>query len=290
MASTNAFLTLYSTVQTNLVGSTIATGYIPYVSTAGRQAYTNTLSSLTVATLTAVSSITGNVNCSTMVTSTISGAMKAPTVQSFLSGSGTYTPTAGTVRIKVRMCGPGGGGSSATGSGVSGQAGGGGTNTTFGTGAGVQWAAGYGNGGAVGSYGGWCAPVGASGNGTGTLIMRVKGGVGQSGTNAPYASGGNGGSNPFGGGGGGGLWTDSGAGIADNASPNTGGGGGGSGARSSGSYGGSGGGAGEYVEFYMNNPPTSIAYVVPAGGNGGTGVNPGANGAAGVIIIEEFYI
>ena len=51
MASTNAFLTLYSTVQTNLVGSTIATGYIPYVSTAGRQAYTNTLSTITVSTL-----------------------------------------------------------------------------------------------------------------------------------------------------------------------------------------------------------------------------------------------
>lgn len=71
MASTNAFLTLYSTVQTNLVGSTITTGFIPYISTAGRQAYTSTLSTLTVSTLTAVSSITSNVNCSTLVGSTL---------------------------------------------------------------------------------------------------------------------------------------------------------------------------------------------------------------------------
>ena len=44
MASTNAFLTLVSTVQTDAIGSTISTGYIPYVSTAGRQAYRNMLS------------------------------------------------------------------------------------------------------------------------------------------------------------------------------------------------------------------------------------------------------
>ena len=72
MASTNPFLTLYSTIQMNNVGSTIATGYIPYVSTAGRQAYSNTLSTLTVSTLTAVSSITRNMNYSTLVGSTLS--------------------------------------------------------------------------------------------------------------------------------------------------------------------------------------------------------------------------
>ena len=50
----------------NAVGSTITTGYIPYVSTAGRQTYSNTLSTLTVSTLT-----TTNVNSSTMVTSSL---------------------------------------------------------------------------------------------------------------------------------------------------------------------------------------------------------------------------
>ena len=82
MASTNTFLTLYSTVQTNNVGSTIATGYIPYVSTAGRQAYSNTLSTLTVSTLrgnancstlNAVSTVTGDINCSTITANTING-------------------------------------------------------------------------------------------------------------------------------------------------------------------------------------------------------------------------
>ena len=51
MASSNTFLTLVSTIQTNAVGSTISTGFIPYVSTAGRQAYTSTLSTITVSTL-----------------------------------------------------------------------------------------------------------------------------------------------------------------------------------------------------------------------------------------------
>ena len=44
MASTNAFLTLVSTVQTNSIGSTISTGFIPFVSTGGRQTYRNMLS------------------------------------------------------------------------------------------------------------------------------------------------------------------------------------------------------------------------------------------------------
>jgi hypothetical protein len=47
--------------------------------------------------------------------------INAPTYQSFLSGSGTYTPTGGTVRIKVRMCGGGGGaGGTAGGNGAAG--------------------------------------------------------------------------------------------------------------------------------------------------------------------------
>jgi len=51
MTSTNPILALYSTVQTNAAGSTITTGFIPYISTAGRQGYTNTLSSLTISSL-----------------------------------------------------------------------------------------------------------------------------------------------------------------------------------------------------------------------------------------------
>ncbi|MBO0863671.1 MAG: hypothetical protein J2P16_01175, partial [Mycobacterium sp.] len=49
-----------------------------------------------------------------------------PTVQRFITGSGTYTPTAGTAWIRVRMCGGGGGGGGTTNSG------GPGTTTSFG--------------------------------------------------------------------------------------------------------------------------------------------------------------
>ena len=71
MASTNPFLILYSTIQTNRNGSTITTGFIPYISTAGRQTYTSTLSTLTVSSLNAVSTLTSDLNCSLMTTSTI---------------------------------------------------------------------------------------------------------------------------------------------------------------------------------------------------------------------------
>ncbi len=52
---------------------------------------------------------------------------------------------------------------------------------------------------------------------------------------------------------------------------------------------GGGGGAGEYVKFWVNNPGATT-YTVGAGGAGGSaGGTAGGNGAAGVIIIEEFY-
>lgn len=76
MASTNAFLTLVSTIQTNSIGSTITTGFIPYISTAGRQTYSNTLSTLTVSTLSGT-----NVTFPIVNTSTINASsMNTPTV------------------------------------------------------------------------------------------------------------------------------------------------------------------------------------------------------------------
>jgi len=85
MASTNPFLTLYSTIQLNSVGSTIATGYIPYVSTAGRQDYTNTLSTLTVSTLTGT-----NINSyGTIVASTLTSgtAFSTNTTNTYVYGN-----------------------------------------------------------------------------------------------------------------------------------------------------------------------------------------------------------
>jgi len=89
MASTNPFITLYSTVQTNLVGSTIATGFIPYISTAGRQTYTNTLSTLTVSTLNGSNVTFPIVNTSTINAST----MNTPTVNTTTVNTTTVNTT-----------------------------------------------------------------------------------------------------------------------------------------------------------------------------------------------------
>jgi len=78
----------------NSVGSTIATGYIPYVSTAGRQTYSNTLSTLTVSTLTAVSTITSNANCSSIITSTITANTITATTASYGTNSIIVATTA----------------------------------------------------------------------------------------------------------------------------------------------------------------------------------------------------
>src|SRR5271165_3636026 len=84
---------------------------------------------------------------------------KAPTIQSFTSGSGTYTtPTSPSpLYIRVKLVGGGGGGA---GSGISGGTGGTGVTTTFGTsllsgtgGVGAAWAAALGGVGGTGSLG-----------------------------------------------------------------------------------------------------------------------------------------
>lgn len=198
-----------------------------------------------------------------------------PTVQTFTSGSGaTYTPSAGTLKIRVRMCGGGGGGSATnTNNGSNGG------STSFGS-----WSAGAGSGGTVASNGG----LGGSGgsNGTGTLVYRVTGGAGggaASGTGGGM-SGAAGGTNPFQGAG-----TSGGSGSnGQSAAGNTGGGGqgGGSGGQT---QNGSGGGAGEYVEFWVNAPGATVYTIGGGGGGGAAGVLSGGNGAAGVLIIEEFY-
>lgn len=205
---------------------------------------------------------------------------QAPTVQTFLTGTAaTYTPSTGMVRIRVRMCGGGGGGSGSTANN-----GNNGTATLF-----ADWGAGLGSGGVTGGAGG----AGGSGGavGTGTQVLRVTGGQGQSAgvTNVANVSlmGGQGGNNPLGGAGAGGV--NGGAGNA--AAANTGSGGGGAAATSA-TNSGAGGGSGEYVEFYMTAAQVgaSKTYTVGAKGTGGAaGGRAGGDGAAGIIIIEEFY-
>lgn len=91
----------------NSVGSTITTGYIPYVSTAGRQTYSNTLSTLTVSTLTSVSSITTNLNCSSIITSTITAnTIAANTITAITPSYGTNsTQVATTAYVQNAGCG-----------------------------------------------------------------------------------------------------------------------------------------------------------------------------------------
>ena len=205
----------------------------------------------------------------------------ATNIQTFTSGSGTCTPTAGVAYWRIRMIGGGGGGGGGgSGTSVAGSTGG---ATSFGS-----WSAGAGGGGAnnSGATGGQGGGGGsAGGNGTGVVVQRIFGGGGASGTssNASYnlGLGGSGGNGAFGGAG------QSGQAVAGN----TGAGGAGGANGSIGTFGqGGGGGAGEYVEFFVF-APTATAYSVGTaggGGSGGTGT-AGNPGAAGRIIVEEHY-
>jgi len=215
------------------------------------------------------------------------GIKKAPTIQKFTSGSGTYTTPSGCVWIRVRMVGGGAGGvGSGTGAGSVPTAGG---NSTFGSSLLTC------NGGAIST---WASTVGGAGGsaslGTGPLGLAFTGANGdcamQTSTSTVYAKAGRGGNSVFGGEGyGGGPVT---AGQA--AAANTGSGGGGGGGQSSGSTvnAGAGGGAGGYVDAIISSPSATYAYAVGAAGNAGgagTGGYAGGAGAAGIIIVEEYY-
>lgn len=262
-------------------------------------------STLTGSTISAVSTVSRAVNCSTLLTSTVSG-ITGPTVRRLTAATystittGTYTPAAGVARIRVRMCAGGGGGGGYLMYGYNG------TSTIFGSGT-SQWIAapGYGADGSGGpSYYGGNGGNGGSGGtdataANTTLVIRIPGGKGQGGS-LTNSAGSQGGSNTFGGGGaGGGNFSNT---PVPPSTPNgwpgiahTGGGGGGSSAYNA-SYTSPGGGAGEYVEFYVN-APGPMDYTIGKGGYEGRPVDPidvccwfGGYGASGIILIEEFYI
>lgn len=215
----------------------------------------------------------------------------APTVQTFTSGSGTYTTPAGVKYIRVRMVGGGGGGGS--GGTASGAAGGAGGNTTFGS---SLLTANGGSGGSGGgtSVGGNGTAGGAGGAATvsspafGNSATGGSGSYGSGGISGNNVSGGSGAASPFGGAGGlGSAWT---AGSAAAANTGSGGGGGGSG---NGGMGGGGGGAGAYIDAYILNPSASYSYQVggsgTSGGNSGGSGGAGGAGGSGIIIVEEYY-
>lgn len=201
-----------------------------------------------------------------------------PKIVKYTSGSGTYTPTAGTKYIKVRMVGAGGGGGG-SGTGGSGVGGTGGA-TTLGT---SFLTANGGVGGAApgGGAGGTVSAVGI----TATL---VDGGGGGAGTvrNTVDANGGMGAASPFGGAGGS-LGDSSGR----NAAANSGSGGGGAGVSTAGATAGGGGGAGGYIEALITNP-SAMSYAVGALGSAGTAGTSGraaGTGGSGYIEITEYF-
>lgn len=205
-----------------------------------------------------------------------------PTVQKFLSGSGTYTKPANVAYIKVKMSAGGGGGGGGGGTtGGSGSAGNGG-NSTFGSSLLV----------ANGGQGGKPANSGASGGsaslGVGPIGVAISGGSGGGSSQGPVG-GGAGGVNPFGGTGGGGVSSGiilSGLGMSGVANTGAGGGGGGS---DSGQNNGSGGGAGGYIEAIITSPSATYTYSVGAGGTAGVGpTTNGGAGGSGIIIVEEY--
>lgn len=210
-----------------------------------------------------------------------SGGAVTPTVQRFLSGSGTYTPRSGVTYIEVEVSGGGGGGGGGGTSVVNGSAG---SQTTFGP------MTANGGGAPSGGSGGVGGTASITTSSTVIQILATQGGDGApAAANANSSSGGNGGNNPLGG-----------AGRASFAFPmtngsdghaNTGGGGGGGGAGSGTSISGAaGGGAGGYAKALFISPSSPISYSVGTGGNGGVGSQTtGGKGGSGVIVVTEYY-
>jgi len=183
------------------------------------------------------------------------------------SGSGTYTTPTGCKSIFVRLVGGGAGG---TGVGSGATFGNPGVDTTFGT-----LTAG---GGHVGS--GFLGGTGGTASGG---DINLSGGTGEP-ASTIASTGGTGGHSIFGGAGPGGIGGGSG-GVA--AATNSGSGGGGAASTTNSSQG---GGAGAYCEKLIVSPASSYSYAVGAGGAGGIGgVNNAGAGAAGIIIIDEYY-
>lgn len=211
-----------------------------------------------------------------------------PTIQKFLSGSGTYTTPAGVKYINVKMVGGGGGGA---GSGQSGQsAGSAGADSTFGTS--LLTAGAGGGGGIIGNAGG----IGGSATINSPAIGGgYTGGTGQGHgfnnvSNGCSMLGGSGAATIFGGSGGGATYAATGQSAKTNSG--SGGGGGGTNTNNAGNYSGSGGGAAASIDAIINSPDATYAYAVGAAGAAGSAGTQGHNGGAGgsgYIEVTEYY-
>jgi hypothetical protein len=205
----------------------------------------------------------------------------APTVQSFTSGSGTYTTPANVKYIKIKMVGgAGGGGGSGTGAGATGNGG----NTTFGT---SLLTASGGSGATTGGGGAGGGGGGTTINSPAVRILKADGATGQYGSFNADELGGGGGVSPLGGAGRGG-----GRAVAGQAATTNSGSGGGGGGGFTGLAGAGGGGAGGYIESLITSPSATYAYAIGSGGSGGsagTSGYAGGLGGSGYIVVEEYY-
>lgn len=202
--------------------------------------------------------------------------LNPPTVQQFLSGSGTYTTPTNPAPLYIRVIAVGGGGGGQGGAGAGQGAGTSGGNTTFG---GTLIVA---NGGANGAGSGGTVSIAA-----GAVGIGISGGRGGSAVQLVNSSGGNGAPGAFGGAGNGGSAANPG-----NAGATGSGSGGGGGGASGSAASGSGGSAGAYADAIITSPAATYAYAVGAAGSGGAagaGAGAGANGGSGRITVYEFY-
>lgn len=203
---------------------------------------------------------------STGTTWDVVGTNKAPTIQTFTSGSGTYTSPANAVWIKVFCTGGGGGGGGDTTNGSAG------SDSTFSTLTGSGGAGGIINSGGGGG--------GASGG-----DLNIPGGGGMFGTTTA-SPGGTGGAT---------FWGAGGRGCSSNATgstPDAGtayGAGGGGGGNVNNLRGGGGGGGTAIKTMAAGSYSYSVGSSGSGGSTGGAGPN-GAAGASGIIYVEEHYV
>lgn len=236
-------------------------------------------------TVTSVSGTANQIASTGGATPVLSLAVPVPTVQKFVSGSGTYTrPSPTPAWVRVTMVGAGGGGAGGgTGSPTAGGTGG---NTTFGS---ALLTANGGTGGVLSATGS-AASGGSASLGSGPIGTALTGGTGLGVTSTAIAfdAGAAGGSSAFGGNGGGNANAAGGNGVT-----NTGGGGAGGGTGAAGSNPGGGGGAGGYISAIITAPASTYAYAVGVAGTagaGGTGGFAGGTGGSGYIVVEEHYV
>lgn len=202
-------------------------------------------------------------------------AVQVPTIQTLLSGSGTYTTpiSPSPLYLKVRMVGGGGGGGGPSGGASAGGTGG---QTSFG---GTLLVANGGTGGGAGAVSGSGGSGGTVSNTAGPLILvALSGGSAASTYISSPSSGAMGAPSPFGGAGGS---------SNSNAVANSGSGGGGGGGSGGGASGGPGGGCGGYIEAIIPSPSATYSYSI---GTAGASAGSGAGiGGSGVIIVEAYY-